>query len=314
MFRRIFKRRERMIGSSRKKRQYDLPLNRGSGTGFLILIVGLMTFLGLLSVGGAMTLSSIQQRWSSGLENRVTIEVPSEMNGSLLTEQELNDASQRLIAMLQAHPSVLASHPMSQEEILSLVTPWLGDTALLQNIPLPAVISVLLSDSDASILAGLSQQVKEIASHARLDTHETWLQDILKFAGALKFVAALLVAIIGFTTFTAVASAVRARMDIYKDDVQLLHLMGASDTYIARQFQRYAMLASLKGALVGTIIGVLLMCFISIMASRMNINMMPQIEMDANRALTFVFIPLIAMLISMITARMTVLRVLIAMP
>ena len=46
---------------------------------------------------------------------------------------------------------------------------------------------------------------------------------------------ALIVAVTG----VVVAGAVRARMAIHQKELQLLHVMGASDGYIAHQFVRY---------------------------------------------------------------------------
>jgi cell division transport system permease protein len=66
---------ERVLGKAQKRR-YDLPLNKGSGTGFLVILIALMTFLGMLALASSFALSAMTARWSSGLENRLTIESP----------------------------------------------------------------------------------------------------------------------------------------------------------------------------------------------------------------------------------------------
>ncbi|MBI2234772.1 MAG: permease, partial [Micavibrio aeruginosavorus] len=68
---------ERTIGRA-EKRRYDLPLNKGAGTAFLVTLIGLMTFLAMLALTSSFTLSAMTQRWTSGLENRITIEIPTQ--------------------------------------------------------------------------------------------------------------------------------------------------------------------------------------------------------------------------------------------
>ncbi|MBU0800340.1 MAG: permease [Alphaproteobacteria bacterium] len=310
----MFKKRERTIGSARRKRRYDLPLNKGTGTGFLILLIGLMTFLAMMALGASFALSMMQERWSSGLENRVTVEIPAEVNGRLLTSTEVSNASAQLAEMLRSYPSVADVHVLPESEIRDLVRPWLGDGLVLSDMPLPGIISVTLREDAGDNLDILQGKVTALVSQARLDTHQSWLQDVLRFTGALKFAALLLVITIGVTTFTAVAGAVRARMDIYRAEVELLHLMGATDNYIARQFQRYAMLAALQGGVTGATVGAIAMVAIGWTAGRMDINLLPAFSIDAGHIVILALLPLLAAAIAVFTARQTVMRVLITMP
>src|SRR5690606_32284625 len=102
-------------------------------------------------------------------------------------------------------------------------------------------------------LRALDMRIKAVAPDARMDTHEAWLRDLMRFTGALQFAAALLTIVIGITTATAVAGAVRARLAVHGAEVEILHLMGAADHYIARQFQRHSMVLALQGGMAGVI-------------------------------------------------------------
>ena len=67
-------------------REYDLPLNQSEDTRFLVLLVGLMSLLLVLALSGTFALNNMAKRWSSGLENKVTIEIPVETKaGNLLS-------------------------------------------------------------------------------------------------------------------------------------------------------------------------------------------------------------------------------------
>lgn len=308
------RRRERMVGSARQKRQYDLPLDKGTGTGFLVLLVGLMTFLAVMALGASFALSALQSRWTSGLENRVTVEIPAEHDGRLLSADEVTRAAEKIQALLENYPAVAHAEILPAADIRALVSPWLGDGALPDDMPLPALISVTLERDSEVNMAVMQDKITALVPQARLDTHESWLRDVLRFAGALKGAAFLLLLTIGITTITAIAGAVRARMEIYRAEVELLHLMGATDRYIARQFQRYAFLAALQGGTTGLVGGGLAIGVIGLMAGRMDMGLLPDFSLHAPHIVMLAALPLTAALIGMTTARRTVMRVLVSLP
>jgi cell division transport system permease protein len=307
--------REKKLGKADGRRRYDLPLNKGSGAGFLVLLIGLMTFLGVLALAATFTLAAMTERWSSGLQDRATVEVSAQgSDGKLLTSPEIKDAVARIDGLLKAHPAIRDTHILSDQEIQDLVKPWLGDNLLIDNVPLPGLISVDLKQSDPETMAALSHAIRDAAPTARLDTHESWLEDLLRFTGALQFAAAVLALVIGVTAVTAVAAAVKARLAVHSNDVELLHLMGASDSYIARQFQRHSMVLALRGALAGTVAGVIVLGVIGWMSGRMNVNLLPDFTLSPIQMGSIACLPFAAMLLAILAARHTVLRTLSRMP
>ena len=87
----VFKK-DKRLGSAQGKRRYDLPLNQSVGTGFLMVLIALMTFLAIMAVSTSFALNSMTAHWSSGLENKVTIEIPAETNnGTIRSAGEIRD-------------------------------------------------------------------------------------------------------------------------------------------------------------------------------------------------------------------------------
>ena len=160
----------------------------------------------------------------------------------------------------------------------------------------------------------LARRLKDIAPQARLDTHENWLSDVLRFTGALNFAALLVTLVIGITTVVAVGGAVQSRMAIYREELELLHLMGASDNYISKQLQRYIFIVALQGAAIGTAVGAVILMIIGFLAGRMDISLIPDFSLSVAQIIMLLLLaPLIAFL-GMHTARHTVLRALALMP
>ncbi len=313
MIRRIF-RRERKLGIS-KKRTYDIPLNKGAGAGFLTLLIALMTFLAVIALSSSFVLKSMSDRWSSGLENKITVEIPpTSHDGETRNKNEISQIAERIESLLQNHPAIDSVTILDNDEISELISPWLGENFSLEDIPVPGLLSVELNETSASPVDKLADRIEAIDKSSRLDTHESWLNDLLNFAGALQLGAFILAIIIGSTTVAAVAGAVRARMAVHSAEIELLHIMGASDEYITRQFQRHSLILALKGGLAGTVSAMLGMMIVAHLAGDMHIALIPEFRLSTWQLIFLLSMPFFAGLVAMTTARFTVLKALSRLP
>lgn len=307
---------ERKLGVGDRKGGYDLPLNQSSGARFLILLVALMSFLAMMALSATMVLGGVTRHWSSGLENKVTIEIPAQKkDGALRDADEIESLSASVLKTLKANPNIKTMRALNAEDIHGLVSPWLGDDVVLDELPLPGLLSVELHVRDAGKLDEMQKALHSIAGDIRIDTHEDWLDDILRLAGTLKFSALIVTLIIGATTIVAIAGAIRSRMAEHKADIELLHLMGASDLYITKQLQRHAIFLTLKGALAGTLAGGIILLLMAVIARAGDGSAtLPSLSLGGGQILLLVLLPGLMTLISSYTARFTVLRVLGQMP
>ena len=295
-----------------QERRYDLPLTQSAGSGFLTLLISLMTFLAVLSLAASFALSAMTERWSSGLENRMTVEVPAQdQNGAVLSRGQVRETTDRIASMLSQHPAIAEYHVLSNEEINELIKPWLGgDILVLNDAPLPGLISVEVKKDDDQAIAMLGDAIRNISMTARLDTHQSWLEDVLRFTGAMKFAALILIIVIGITTATAVAGGVRARMAVHREEVEILHLMGAADRYISRQFQRHSMILALKGSGMGLAGGVVALLIINWLTGQMGIALLPDFRLSLGQMIVIAALPIMAGIIAIISSDRTVKAVL----
>ena len=311
----FFGRKDKRLGVSDGKRRYDLPLNKSEGTDFLVLLVGLMMFLATAALSASFALGAMSHRWSSGLENKATIEIAAEApNGKLRSVANVKSLAEEVQRVLATNPLVKSSTVLQEKDIQNLIAPWLGEDVALEGIPLPGLIAVEFNNSDTEKLAALKSELKKIAPDIRIDTHESWLNDVLRFTGALQLAAALIVIIISATTITAIAGAIRARIALNKADVELLHLMGATDEYITRQFQRHALALTFRGSLVGVIAGCVAVGLIGFLSTKSSASLIPDFSLSPLQIGILVSLPFLACIIGGLTARYTVLRSLSRMP
>ncbi len=311
----IFKK-ERVLGVSKERHKYDLPLSNSSGNGFLRLLICLMSILGMLSLCAFFALSAMTDRWSDGLQGKATVEIPaSDSAGEVLDSQIIKAMTDDVAKILSADPDVKEVEIKQDSDLKRLLSPWLGDDDLaMKSIPIPGIISITFNDNTNPDIKELEAKLRDSAPRARIDTHASWLSDVLKFTGALQFAAILLGLIIGFTTLVAVAGGVQSKLAENKEELELLHLMGASDSYISKQIQRHTMILSIQGGFFGVIIGAIMLFCISMVAGEMGVNIIPDFSLNITQKTMLAMLPLPIAILGMITARYTVLRALNKMP
>ena len=165
------------LGVADNKGRYDLPLNQSAGTHFLVLLVALMTFLAMMAITATMMLGGVTKHWSSGLENKLTIEIPAlKPNGKIRDHNEIQALSDTLTKTLKPNPNIKSLDVLSQAEINELVSPWLGDDIVLDDIPLPGLISVQLHIRDDEKLQQIKTTIERAAPDIRLDTQSFFKQ------------------------------------------------------------------------------------------------------------------------------------------
>ena len=100
-------------------------------------------------------------------------------------------------------------------------------------------------------LGGLASRLAQAAPETTVDDHRRWLGGLLKFARLAVALALAIVVLVALAASGTVAFATRAGLAAHHEAIELLHLMGSHDTYIARQFARLVLTRSAFGALGG---------------------------------------------------------------
>ena len=295
------------------KLRYDLPLQNDESPRFLVLIIGLIAFLSSFALYGIIGLNGAVAEWTAGLQGQATIEVQNRAsNGTLLPKEKIEDQAEKLINALGQNSLVRSAERLSFNEIEALVGPWLSSLRQLDDLPIPILIRLQFNTTDPDEIADLSETISKIAPNARLDQHQEWLEGAVHFARGLQFGGLALLAIFGITLFTAIAGAVKARMEADGPAIELLHLIGSGDDYIARQFARHNMLLALKGSMIGVAVCCVLLLILSLALSNSGLAIAP--DFDFGHALILLTLPFLCVGLAWQGAHRTVLQKLENMP
>lgn len=307
---------EKKLGVAERRRRYDLPLHQDAGTGFLLVLVALMTFLMALVLSFSFGVNKMMSGWSAGLENKVTLEIPAELEvgGKLRSSAEIEAIQKELFNALNDAPYVLELEVTSEADLKELIQPWLGSSSIFNELPMPGLVSVHLNAEEPEALGNLREAVQAIAPDILLDTHEKWLADLFRLTRSLQFIVMCFVLVIGFTTVSAVVGGVKSQIEIHRPDVELLHLMGAFDSYISRQFVRHSSIIVLLGSFAGVVLALIILSVLGLFLSAREYELLPALRLSAVHMLWLLTLPLFIWVVSAISTRMTVMRVLARMP
>lgn len=301
------------------RRGADIPLRRDGMGRFLPWLVALMVFLATLAAAAAQSLASWGSRWDGGFSGSVTVQIsplrapapaPAPV-GAGAGGQAGDDLDSRVQAVLQAlgdAPGVSNARPLSMTDAQRLVEPWLGDGALARDLPLPALIDVTVTP-DADI-AALRQRLTAAAPGVTVEEPGTWLKDLQRLALLAEAVAICVVLLIGGAAVVVVSFAARAGLAMHQEEVELLHVMGATDAYIARQFAGRMTRLALAGGGPAGVAAVLTLGGFSMVSHSLAGGLLPPLDLPTAAWAWMAAVPVAAVLLATIVARVTVLRAL----
>jgi cell division transport system permease protein len=145
-----------------------------------------------------------------------------------------------------------------------------------------------------------------------LDDHGRWIERLRSTADVVVLGALVILALIAIGTAASVAFATRAGLAAHREIVQLLHLMGAQDRFIARAFERHYFLAAFAASAVGS----LLAAATFIAASELDqlglpaVSFLPPLALSLGELCWLLLVPITAAGIAWGTARLSVISAL----
>jgi cell division transport system permease protein len=134
-------------------------------------------------------------------------------------------------------------------------------------LPIPRLIVVRMQDLKATDIAGLRDVLATQAPGANLDDHRLWLARLDTMADAIVIFAALLFLLMICAMTMAVGFATRGAMAGNREIIEVLHFVGAADSYISRQFQAHFLRLGLRGGLIGGALAALFFASASVLSA-----------------------------------------------
>ena len=287
----------------------DLPLNRDASARFLPWIIGFMVYLCVIAVAAALTVDRVAERWRQGLAGNLTVELP--FAADLETEKRAEQLDQAM-ELVTGTPGITAATVLEEHEIAALLEPWLGPDATQLDVPLPTMIAVTRRTDTEIDIPDLKVKLQQVVPGAEVDDHGDWVSDALAFLRSLQALAAALSGLALAAAALTVIFVTRTGLATHRGVIEVVHLIGAPDRYIARQFQTQALKLGIIGGVVGlgfgaaTVLGI--GRFIAYTVGEANPGLIFDFRLLPWQWVVLGALPLVVALLAMFTARRTVIR------
>jgi cell division transport system permease protein len=212
----------------------------------LTLVVTIMCFLACLTAGAVYMVNQSASAWLNDIASEVTVQVEPRERGD--TERIVREVT----AFLGRQSGIRTVRPLSLEDSAALVEPWLGQVDALTALPVPRLVAVEIDRGRPPDLAAIRQAlVAQFPKGVILDDHRQWQQQIRTVTRSLALGGLAILMLVGAATTAIIISAARSSMASNREIVEVLHFVGATDRFIAGEFERHFQRLGVKAGLVG---------------------------------------------------------------
>lgn len=276
-------------------------------------VLAILMLLTLLAAAAGISLARSASGIGGAIAGRVTVQIVTG-NPELRSEQ-----AARVRRQAAAAPYVRAVRAVPREEVAATLGRWFGsdegsDDPVLASLPLPELVDVdLVTGAGSAAQAQLRALVAREAPGARVIPHADWLGPVAGLIRTLAWVAAALVLLMALASAAVVIMTARAALGTHFATIEMLHLIGATDKQICRLFQRRIAIDSAYGILLGGLVAALVLGLLVWQLAGITAGLGATASLGIGGWIFLAALPLLAITLAALTARVTLLRALATM-
>ena len=215
-----------------------------------MVAVAVMTFLAALAAGSVLLTRLAVAEWTAGVVSEMTAQV---LPGENETPAEAENRARRVAALLRRQKGVRMVRVLGVKESRALLQPWLGDGGDVLDLPVPVMVAIGLDRERPARIETLRKVLAEARmADVQVESHGRWVRELSDLAATALWLGMGMLALLVVALVVLVVHAARAALEANRSTIEVLHLIGANDRFIARQvelhFFRAAFLAALGGA------------------------------------------------------------------
>jgi len=266
----------------------------------LFFVVGALCFLAALAALSAKSTYGAARAWTAQVEGEYTVS----LSGADATAA---DEAARLLSGLDG---VITARAFSDAEINALLEPNFGKSGLPADLPVPRLIAVTGAADAEDLGARISTALHDAGHSAAVDAHAEWAGDVRRMLSISRIAALSIVALLSATAIAVIAFATHAALLARRDIVDVLHVAGARDRFIAGLFERRFWLLGLRAGTVGALVALASVAILIALgrSGAERSGLLPQLSLDFPDLAVLVVTPVIAGLAARLAAGITVMR------
>lgn len=267
----------------------------------LFFVVAALCFLAALTALATRAAYGAAESWAGQVQGEMTLR---------LIEGDDEDA-RTLAELLKDLPGVQSAEAEDRAYTERLLGPWLGDD-LPDDLPLSRYIALRVSPDAENIVDTLVDAAEGAGFQVETEVHQDWASDVERSLGILRLIGMVALILLITIVVSVIAFATHAALLARRDVVAVLHTCGASYRFISRLFEYRFFSLGLRAGGLGALFALFgaMLLFFGAKQSGDRSWLLPQMSPDFGTFILLIVTPLIAALVSMVAARVTVTRAL----
>jgi cell division transport system permease protein len=233
-----------MIGYRFPGARRGLLLGPDKGARFLPWVLALMVYVAGLGGAGLIVANDTLHDSGQALATTLTLQVPAETSKARI---------ETVLALLRQTAGITSVHLLEPAETARLLEPWLGPAVPIDELPAPRLIDLRSDPGGGPDLAALRIQLATVVPEARLDDQPPWPKGMRGAAHRIEGILAAGIVVAVLLVAASAAFAVRAAFSADRSTAELLHVLGAADSAIARPLAIRALWLGLLGGVIGAV-------------------------------------------------------------
>lgn len=295
-------RRDLLIGQKQ-----EIPAEDSDSPIFMAVLTSIYMYLFIIMLAIFMAINAMASSWEKDITGAITVQVApiEDLNkhiDSAKTQEQLNKVQQ----FIEQVAGVADVKLLDEQVIQKLMTPWIGSKVDLSTLPIPQLLDVRLKPDAELNYDEITRGLKLLTPNASIDNHRLWLSRLIKFATSLKTIAlAILLMVVAICAFSIYYSA-RTSLNINIESIKILHIIGAKDDFIAKQYAfDYAKIGLLSG-IIGLMAAVPCIILVGKYGVSTGSGLLSGAKLSSFAWTLIMLTPLFALFYSMITSYWTV--------
>lgn len=280
----------------------DIPFARDDANRLLPVMIACLVGFAALLLAVAMCLTNALSDQSREVVGGIQVEVP---------RAKAADAAfmENVTSTLKRSEGVEDVTVIGQAQMEKLLKPWLGEDFALADLPVPVILDVKTAVKDGKTavnLKTLREQLAKIDTGIRAEDRGPWINHMVKGMTLLQGMVLLVAVLLILCVLGMIILVARTNLRLHFKTVSLLHMFGATDEYILRQFQWNNAWLAARGAFIGVMFAAASFISAVIITVRWQSPVIPEIAISTMHVVMFIVLPIFTALIALVATRLTV--------
>ncbi len=260
---------------------------------FMTIIMSLLTFLSVLTLGVALSIGTGVMRWNANWELYVTVQVTDTTKVDA-TKKIINDNSNK----------IKSAKEITTTQMQDMLSPWVSGGNVLKNY-LPRMWEIQFETKQDLETIG-----EQLSKNARFLTHATALKSSTSAGWKMIAMSGLILALTLGAIGICISFIARNTAMLHRRELEILNQIGASDGFVARQMQIIVGKISMYASTIGFLCATPILLLIISTAHSARVGLMAMMGLSGGAWLTLIILPVAITVFSIWVTRRTTLKIL----